>query len=131
MEKQPQINPQEKSKTDSSYFPPFTIDPNERTITFHEEPNPVRYRFPETASIDDIMRYVSIRSHRGYEVTRLYTPGQLESTSNASSSKVLTKREEEVAFLLEQGLTNKEIARKLNISEQTVKNHISSAFRKT
>lgn len=42
----------------------------------------------------------------------------------------LTKREVEVLCLLAEGLYNKEIAFKLSISEKTVKNHVSSIFRK-
>lgn len=42
----------------------------------------------------------------------------------------LTKRELEVLKLLSLGLYNKEIGKKLNISERTVKNHISSIFKK-
>lgn len=43
---------------------------------------------------------------------------------------VLTKREIEVLKLLSEGLFNKEIAYKLSISEKTVKNHVSSIFKK-
>lgn len=42
----------------------------------------------------------------------------------------LTKRELEVLRLLTKGMLNKEIAKTLYISEKTVKNHISSIFRK-
>lgn len=42
----------------------------------------------------------------------------------------LTKREIEVLKLLAEGLFNKEIAYKLNISERTVKNHVSNIFKK-
>jgi DNA-binding NarL/FixJ family response regulator len=44
--------------------------------------------------------------------------------------KSLTKRELEVLLLVSDGMFNKEIADKLDISERTVKNHISSIFRK-
>lgn len=44
--------------------------------------------------------------------------------------EALTKRELEIIKLLVGGLYNKEIADNLNISEKTVKNHISSIFRK-
>ncbi len=46
------------------------------------------------------------------------------------SVDMLTKRELEIIKLLVGGLYNKEIADDLNISEKTVKNHISSIFRK-
>lgn len=42
----------------------------------------------------------------------------------------LTDREKEVLKLLTKGMLNKEIANVLTISEKTVKNHISSIFRK-
>lgn len=42
----------------------------------------------------------------------------------------LTKREYEVLTLIAEGLNNKDIAEKLYISEKTVKNHVSSIFKK-
>lgn len=42
----------------------------------------------------------------------------------------LTKRELQVLKLLAEGLYNKDIAKKLEISERTVKNHISNVFKK-
>ena len=43
---------------------------------------------------------------------------------------LLTRRELEVLILVANGMFNKEIAIKLNISERTVKNHISNIFKK-
>ncbi|ROR22140.1 LuxR family two component transcriptional regulator [Mobilisporobacter senegalensis] len=48
----------------------------------------------------------------------------------ARESDLLTKRELQVLELLSEGLLNKEIAYKLDISEKTVKNHISNIFKK-
>jgi DNA-binding NarL/FixJ family response regulator len=42
----------------------------------------------------------------------------------------LTSREREVLFLIEEGLTNKEIARRLGIEERTVKNHVHNVLHK-
>ena len=43
---------------------------------------------------------------------------------------ILTKREKEVFKLLVTNKTTKEIAEMLNISEKTVRNHISNAMQK-
>lgn len=42
----------------------------------------------------------------------------------------LTRRQQELIPLISQGLTNKEIASRLNLSEQTVKNHIHGMMRR-
>ena len=46
------------------------------------------------------------------------------------SKNILTKREEEVFSLLIQNKSTKEIGNILNISEKTVRNHISNAMQK-
>lgn len=46
------------------------------------------------------------------------------------NKKILTKREEEVFSLLVKNKTTKEIGDTLNISEKTVRNHISNAMQK-
>jgi non-specific serine/threonine protein kinase len=42
----------------------------------------------------------------------------------------LTPREQEVALLVAQGLTNRQIARELSISEHTVANHVRKILKK-
>jgi DNA-binding NarL/FixJ family response regulator len=42
----------------------------------------------------------------------------------------LTRREQQLAKLIGQDLSNKEIASQLNLSEQTVKNHVHHMLRK-
>ena len=51
--------------------------------------------------------------------------------SAGSSGHDLTQRESQLISLVAQGLTNKEIAGQLNLSEHTVKNHVHSILRKT
>ena len=46
------------------------------------------------------------------------------------NKKILTDREREVFELLVLNKTTKEIARQLNISEKTVRNHISNTIQK-
>lgn len=42
----------------------------------------------------------------------------------------LTRREQQLIQMIDRGLTNKEIAAQLNLSEQTVKNHVHRVLRK-
>ena len=42
----------------------------------------------------------------------------------------LTRREQQLVHMISRGLTNKEIAAQLNLSEQTIKNHIHRMLRK-
>lgn len=53
-----------------------------------------------------------------------------ESYNRLKKIESLTNREYEVLTLIAEGLNNKEIADKLFISEKTVKNHVSSIFKK-
>ena len=46
------------------------------------------------------------------------------------NKNILTKREKEVFSLLIKNYTTKDIAEKLNISEKTVRNHISNTIQK-
>lgn len=48
----------------------------------------------------------------------------------AQASRMLSRREEELVALLRERLTNKEIAVRLSLSEQTVKNHVHRILRK-
>ncbi len=43
---------------------------------------------------------------------------------------VLTKREQQILKYIADGNTNKQIAKTLSISEQTIKNHVSAILRK-
>jgi len=42
----------------------------------------------------------------------------------------LSRREQQLVGLIQQGMTNKEMASRLNLSEQTVKNHVHRMLRK-
>lgn len=50
--------------------------------------------------------------------------------SQVSTKFALTRREQQLARLIGQDLSNKEIASQLNLSEQTVKNHVHRMLRK-
>lgn len=53
-----------------------------------------------------------------------------DTTKEESKKNSLTKREYEVITLIAEGLNNREIGKKLYISEKTVKNHVSNIFKK-
>lgn len=53
-----------------------------------------------------------------------------ESSKDAVEISVLTTKEREVVKLVSDGLTNKQIAGSLCVSEQTVKTHLNSIFKK-
>ena len=64
-------------------------------------------------------------------VKQLDNPIQQSSLVNQTSwLDDLTKREKEVLLLLAQGYSNKAIAEKLFIEEQTVRNHVSMIYSK-
>jgi DNA-binding NarL/FixJ family response regulator len=56
--------------------------------------------------------------------------GSLASEHVGSPDAVLSAREREIVDAVGRGLRNKEIARRLGISEKTAKNHLSNIFRK-
>jgi DNA-binding NarL/FixJ family response regulator len=45
-------------------------------------------------------------------------------------SAPLTRRQEEVAVLIARGMTNRQIAKKLSVSENTVANHVAKILKK-
>ena len=57
-------------------------------------------------------------------------PDKTKVNINAQPEILLTNREQEILMLIAQGKLNKEIADELNITERTVKNHISNMFKK-
>ncbi len=56
--------------------------------------------------------------------------GSIDLVLGGEWSKVLTPRERQVAFLVTRGLSNKDVARELGLSEGTVKIHLHNIFQK-
>ncbi len=74
-------------------------------------------------------------SHTTAAVMRQFSTGQEGSGGQAGSGKTrerspLSTREREIVALVAQGYKNKEMAEKMFISEQTVKNHLHNIFDK-
>jgi DNA-binding NarL/FixJ family response regulator len=53
-----------------------------------------------------------------------------EQIKSATGASLLTKREEELAYRVAEGLTNADISRQLNLSEHTVRNYLFRVFNK-
>lgn len=59
----------------------------------------------------------------------LVQPGLMETHTNANS-RPLSKREEEIARLVAEGLSNRQISDRLGLSEHTIKNYLFRVFEK-
>lgn len=89
-------------------------------------------------------RVVTVVRDGGLWITRSLIPGLIEEIRTRHGDRVkeehpvsqnhplqlLTRREQEVATLVSSGASNKQIARKLNISDRTVKAHLTTTFQK-
>lgn len=88
-------------------------------------------------------RVVTVVREGGLWITRSLIPGLMEEIRVRHGDKVkedpvrrnhllqlLTRREQEVATLVSSGASNKQIARMLNISDRTVKSHLTTTFQK-
>jgi DNA-binding NarL/FixJ family response regulator len=69
------------------------------------------------------------RKELGYLLEALSETGSTDEPATKSASR-LTKREEEIASLVASGLTNREIANRLSLSEHTVRNYLFRIFDK-
>jgi two-component system, NarL family, nitrate/nitrite response regulator NarL len=84
---------------------------------------------------DDWLQYLHSMVDGSNEVTRdlagkLLYQFRERDTQNAPAISSLTPREKEILLLVSEGLTNKQIAEKLFIAENTVKNHIKNLLEK-
>jgi NarL family two-component system response regulator LiaR len=79
------------------------------------------------ARIHDLLRAI-----RGVERGQIALPAQTAARMirQASEHSVLSHRESEVLKLIAQGLSNKEVARELNVTPSTVKAHVSGILSK-
>jgi two-component system NarL family response regulator len=92
---------------------------------------------------DSLQQVLSVTSNGGVWVTRSLLPRLVSElrkyvdahrkpaeTSADDSLAELTQREREIVRLIVEGASNKEVASSLNISERTVKGHLSNVFQK-
>lgn len=83
---------------------------------------------PPEGSAADLLAVVDGLARRGASAPPAEARADEDVTQRARSA--LTLREHEIAGLLARGLSNKQIARRLSIQVQTVKNHASRVFEK-
>ncbi|MEZ5875593.1 MAG: response regulator transcription factor [Hyphomicrobiales bacterium] len=89
---------------------------------------------PRDATLEDLIRIVRA-AERGEVTMRPHVTAKLMQALAANDSAQgmpagLTRREREICSLVCEGLTNKEIAREVNRSVGTVKNHVGSILSK-
>jgi len=63
-------------------------------------------------------------------VTEALATGSPQPIKGANGTHLLTKREEELAELVAEGLTNRDIARQISLTEHTVRNYLFRIFNK-
>lgn len=81
-------------------------------------------------SLQDVMDGKLIMAGTIADIIRSYIRGEEQSTKHTHDIQTLTPREHEIFNLLVQGLSNKHIAKQLDIMESTVKVHVKSIFKK-
>lgn len=87
------------------------------------------------AAIESLHQGVSVIDPAGLANVATNKPGTVAVTgedvpTRSNENETLTKRENEVLVLMAEGLSNKEIAGKLSISEHTAKFHVNSILQK-
>lgn len=90
--------------------------------------------FNTSFRIDELIKGISaVLSNKRYiqeSIMKLMNSVNMDKKTDRYKINSLTKRELEVLIQVANGMLNKEIATCLNISERTVKNHLSSIFKK-
>ncbi|MDL4771329.1 MULTISPECIES: LuxR C-terminal-related transcriptional regulator [Thermomonosporaceae] len=81
------------------------------------------------ASPGDEPRFRMLNAVRSFS-RDLHSPEPAEEPRTAPHTQPLTPREQEVAMLVAQGMTNRQIARRLGIAEWTAVNHVRNVMRK-
>lgn len=91
------------------------------------------------ASLDESLESIRVVSAGGHALPRRLTGSVFEELAknpakraapNADRSPALTNRERQLVALVGDGLGNKEIANRLNISVDTVRSHMANLFKK-
>jgi DNA-binding NarL/FixJ family response regulator len=86
----------------------------------------------KSASVEELLSAMrtTIGDPTGENVVMMMPQEVLKESEDGSAGGVLTKRELEVLVLAARGLTNRQIADSLNLSEATVKRHLANIYPK-
>jgi DNA-binding NarL/FixJ family response regulator len=101
---------------------------DQRRITGALEAGAVGYLLKD-ASADEVVRGIRTAAAGGSPLDPRAARALLEAKTAPDPLAGLSPREREVLALLVEGIPNKLIARRLSISEKTVKSHLTSIFR--
>lgn len=116
----------------------FTMHETEQLIREVLAAGAKGYLLKSDAGRSVVAAVASLATHRPYfnwKVSETILDGFLRAASpvevdKAKSQETLTTREREIVQLLAEGMSNKEVAKRLDLSVKTVETHRSSAMRK-
>jgi two-component system, NarL family, response regulator DevR len=114
------------------------MEEDEQTFLKAVELGVVGYLFEDASAMDVVAAIRAVAageavcpSRLNMSLFRTIARGKSFNTDvNVKADLRLTRREQELVPLIARGLTNREIASQLNLSEQTVKNHVHRMLRK-
>jgi DNA-binding NarL/FixJ family response regulator len=106
--------------------------PRTRIVVVAAVPTPVEVREALSGDIDGVVLKDEVKRCLALAVRvvcsdQIVLPGSLRPSV---SKPTLSTREKQVLAMVVMGFTNQEVARRLHVTESTVKSHLSSAFKK-
>ena len=110
---------------------PIEVDGERRGILQVDSASPERFTARDLDALGAVAGWVGLIMHRAELVERLTTEAERRGRRQAGDEVArITRRQQEIATLLAEGLSNAAIAERLVISEGTVANHIEHILRR-
>lgn len=114
------------------------MDPDEQTFLQAIRAGAVGYVLKDASASDVISAIRAVAQGEGicpprlcrFMFEQMAQQSKYSTTTRVRIQEGLTRREQQLVPMIAQGLTNKEIAKQLNLSEQTIKNHIHRIIQK-
>src|SRR5687768_15122906 len=110
----------------SSIGAPLTVNGQRRGVLLAAAAQPERFDEQDLQFLEAVADWIGLVTHRAELVEQLAAQAAAEGFQRGAEQAVtlLTARQQEVAGLLAQGLTNRQIAERLVLTEGTVANHV-------